>query len=199
MTFQAARTCKTILTSADPKMMRRVAAAKFGKRELESNWANPSVPPGRRPLHGQKIGGATHRAGFGPPPRPRQARALIRGGPAKQVKRAWEVVRPSLLPARRAALHPSRKAGRLRRLPYRAGFRPPPRAPQSRLRIPGGAENQVQPAWDVVDDFPEDIPVMPRELKVIETYLAALLHESLEPTSLEAKKAAIESVKPDVE
>ena len=40
---------------------------------------------------------------------------------------------------------------------------------------------------------------MPRELKVIETYLAALLHEFLEPTSLETDKAAIESVKPDVE
>jgi|SRR6476620_7467695 len=109
--------------------MRRVAAAKFGKRQPESNWASPSVPPGRRRLH-------------------------------------------------------------------RAGFRPPPRAPQSRLRILSGAENQVQPAWDVVDDFQEDIPVMPRELKVIETYLAAVLDESLEPTSLEA---AIESVKPDVE
>ena len=83
--------------------------------------------------------------------------------------------------------------------PYWAGFRPPPRALQSRLRIPGGAANQVQPASELVDDFPEDIPVMSRELKVIETYLAALLHESLEPTSLEADKAAIESVKPDVE
>jgi hypothetical protein len=37
---------------------------------------------------------------------------------------------------------------------------------------------------------------MPRELKVIETYLAAVLDESLEPMSLEA---AIETVKPDVE
>ena len=179
--------------------MRRVAAAKFGKRQPESNQASPSVPPGRCPLHGQKIGPATQRAGFGPPPRPRQARALIRGGPAKQVKQAWKVVRPALPPARRAALRPSRKAGRLRHPPYWAGLRPPPRAPQSRLQIPGGAANQVQPAWDVVDDFPEDIPVMPRELKVVETYLAALLHESLEPTSLEADKAAIESVKPDVE
>jgi hypothetical protein len=106
--------------------------------------------------------------------------------------------RPSLLPARRAPLRPGRKARRPRRLPYRAGFRPPPRAPQSRLRIPGGAANQVQPAWDVVDDFPEDIPVMPRELKVIETYLAAVLDESLEPMSLEAEKAAIETVKPDL-
>jgi hypothetical protein len=169
--------------------MRRVAAAKFGKRQPES----------RLPLHGQEIGRATHRAGFGPPPRPRQARALVRGGPAKQVKQAWEVVRPSLPPARRAALRPSRKAGRLRHPTYRAGFRPPPRAPQSRVRIPGGAANQAQPACDVVDDFPEDIPVMPTELKVVETYLAALLHESLEPTSLKADKAAIESVKPDVE
>ena len=175
--------------------MRRVAAAKFDKRQPESNRASLSVPPGRRRLQGQKIGPATHRAGFGPPPRQRQARALIRGGP-KQVKQAWEVVRPSLPPARRAALRPSRKAGRLRHPPYRAGFRPPPRAPQSRLRIPGGAANQVQPAWDIVDDFPEDIPVMPRELKVIETYLAAVLDESLEPMSLEA---AIETVKPDVE
>ena len=176
--------------------MSRVAAAKFGKRQPESNRASLSVPPGRRPLHGRKIGPATHRAGFRPRPRPRQARALVRG-PAKQIKQAWEVVRPSLPPARRAALRPSRKAGRLRH--HWAGLRPPPRAPQSRLQIPGGAANQVQPAWDVVDDFPEDIPVMPRELKVIETYLAALLHESLEPTSLEADKAAIESVKPDVE
>ena len=108
-------------------------------------------------------------------------------------------VRPSLPPARRAPLRPGRKAGRLRRLPNRAGFRPRPRAPRSRLRIPGGAANQAQPAWDVVDDFPEDIPVMPRELKVIETYLAAVLEEFLEPMSLEAEKAAIETVKPDVE
>ena len=179
--------------------MRRVAAAKFGKHQPESNRAGPSLPPGRRSLHGQKIGPATQRAGFGPPPRPRQARALIRGGPAKQVKQAWKAVRPSLPPARRAALRPSRKAGGLRHPTYRAGFRPPPRAPQSRVRIPGGAANQAQPACDVVDDFPEDIPVMPTELKVVETYLAALLHESLEPTSLKADKAAIESVKPDVE
>jgi hypothetical protein len=40
---------------------------------------------------------------------------------------------------------------------------------------------------------------MPRELKVIETYLTAVLDESLEPMSLEAEKAAIETVKPDVE
>ena len=124
--------------------MRRVAAAKFGERQPESDRAGPSLPPGRRSLHGQKIGRAApprYRAGFGPHPRQWRARSLIRGRPAKQVERAWEVV----------------------------------------------------------DDFPEDIPVMPRELKVIETYLAAVLDESLKPTSLEAENAAIESVKPDVE
>ena len=74
--------------------MRRVAAAKFGKRQPESDRAGPSLPPGRRSLHGQKIGRATpprYRAGFAPPRRPRQARPVIRGGPAKQVERAWEV------------------------------------------------------------------------------------------------------------
>jgi hypothetical protein len=99
--------------------MRRVAAAKVVKRQPESDRAGPAVPPGRRSLHGQKIGRATpprYRAGFGPPPRPRQGRALIRGGPAKQVKRAWEVA----------------------------------------------------------DDLPEHIPVLPGELKVIETFLAAV-------------------------
>ena len=120
--------------------MRRVPAAKFGKRQPESDRAGPSLPPGRRSLHRQKIGRAIpprYRAGFGPPPRPRQARALIRGGPAKQVERAWEVV----------------------------------------------------------DDFPEDIPVLPGELKVIETYLAAVVDDSLEPTGLETEKAASETAK----
>jgi hypothetical protein len=124
--------------------MRRVAAAKFGKRQPESNRAGPSVPPGRRSLHGQKIGRATpprYRAGFGPPPRLRQARALIRGGPAKQVKRAWEVV----------------------------------------------------------DDLPEHIPVLPGELKVIETFLAAVVDAALEPIGLYTEKPGSEPAKPAVE
>jgi hypothetical protein len=124
--------------------MRRVAAAKFGKHQPESNRAGPSVPPGRRSLHGQKIGRATpprYRAGFGPPPRPRQARALIRGGPAKQVKRAWEVV----------------------------------------------------------DDLPEHIPVLPGELKVIETFLAAVVDAALEPIGLYTEKPGSEPAKPAVE
>jgi hypothetical protein len=175
--------------------MRRVAAAKFGKRQPESNRASLSVPPGRRRLQGQKIGPATHRAGFGPPSRPRQARALIRGGPAKQVKQAWEVVRPSLPPARRAA--PSRKAGRLRHPLYRANFGPPLRVRQSRPRVLGRTANQADPAWEVIDDFPEDIPVMPRELKVIETYLAAALDEIL--GRLEAEKPVSETTNRAVE
>ena len=120
--------------------MRRVAAAKFGKHQPESNRAGPSLPPGRRSLHGQKIGRATpprYRAGFGPPPRPRQARALIRGGPAKQVKRAWEVV----------------------------------------------------------DDLPVHIPVLPGELKAIETFLAAVVDASLEPIGLYTEKPGSEPAK----
>ena len=99
----------------------------------------------------------------------------------------------------RAALRPSRKAGRLRHPPYRADFRPPPRAPQSRIQIPGGAAIQVQPAWDLVDDFPEDIPVFPGELKVIETYLAAVVDASLEPMGLDTEKPGSEPAKRAVE
>jgi hypothetical protein len=119
--------------------MRRIAASKFGKSQPESDRASPSLPPARRSLRrGQKIGRPTplrYRAGFGPPPRPRQSRPLIQGRPAKQVERAWEVI----------------------------------------------------------DDFPEDIPVLRGELKVIETYLAAVLDYSLEPMGLETEKAASET------
>jgi hypothetical protein len=37
----------------------------------------------------------------------------------------------------------------------------------------------VQPGPDVVDDFPQAIPVISRELDVIETYLGALLDDAL--------------------
>ena len=124
--------------------MRRVAAAKFGKRQPESDRAGPSLPPGRRSLHGQKIGRATpprYRAGFGPPPCPRQAIPVIGGGPAKQVEGAWEVV----------------------------------------------------------EDFPEHIPVLPGELKVIETYLAAVVDDSFEPMGLDTEKPGSEPAKRAVE
>ena len=123
--------------------MRRVAAAKFGKRQPESDRAGPSLPPGRRSLHGQKIGRAApprYRAGFDPP-HPRRARALIRGGPAKQAKRALEVV----------------------------------------------------------DDLPEHIPVLPGELKVIETYLAAVVDDSGDPMGLDKEKPGSEPAKRAVE
>ena len=124
--------------------MRRVAAAKFGKHQPESERAGPSLPPGRRSLHGQKSGRAApprYRAGFAPPRRPRQARPVIRGGPAKQVERAWEVV----------------------------------------------------------DDFPEDIRVLPGELKVIETYLAAVVDDSLDPMGLDTEKPGSKPAKRVVE
>ena len=124
--------------------MRRVAAAKFGKRQPESDRAGPSLPPARRSLGRQKIGRATpprYRAGFGPHPRPWRARPLIQGRPAKQLERAWEVV----------------------------------------------------------DDLPEGIPVFPGELKVIETYLAAVVDDSLEPMGLDTEKPGSEPAKRAVE
>jgi hypothetical protein len=124
--------------------MRRIAAAKFGKRQPESDRVGPSLPRARRSLDRQKVGRATpprYRAGFGPQPRPRQSRPLIQGRPAKQVERAWEVV----------------------------------------------------------DDFPEDIPVFPGELKVIETYLAAVVDASLEAMGLDTGKPGSEPAKRAVE
>ena len=58
------------------------------------------------------------------------------------------------------------------------------RPPQSARRVLGRAAKQREPAWEVVDDFPEDIAVLPREVRVIETYLARLLDESLEAATL---------------
>jgi len=123
-------------------MKRRIAASKFGKRQPESDWARPSLPP-----------------------------------------------------ARRTASRRGQKVGRSPGLRYRAGFRPP----QSARRVLGRAAKQREPAWEVVDDFPEDIAVLSGELKVIETYLAALLDESFEQMGLETHKAASDTAKCDVE
>ena len=122
--------------------MRRIAASKFGRRQPDSHWAGPSLPP-----------------------------------------------------VRRTASRRGQKIGRSPRLRYRAGFRPP----QSARRILGRAAKQRRPAWEVVDDFPEDIAVLPGELKVIETYLAALLDESFEQMGLETDKVTSETAKCDVE
>jgi hypothetical protein len=47
----------------------------------------------------------------------------------------------------------------------------------------------------VVDDFPEDIAVLPREVRVIETYLARLLDESLGAATLGTDIPATEAAK----
>ena len=70
---------------------------------------------------------------------------------------------------------------------------------QSARRVLADAVKQREPAWEVVDGFPEDIAVLPDELRVIETYLAALLDESFEQMELETDKAASETAKCDVE
>jgi hypothetical protein len=51
-------------------------------------------------------------------------------------------------------------------------------------------DKQRERVWEVVGDFPEEIPVLPGELKVIETYLAAILDESFEQMGLQTDKAA---------
>ena len=101
--------------------------------------------------------------------------------------------RPSLPPARRTASRRERRVGRSPGLRYRAAFRPSDRRPQSARQGLGRAAKQRESAWQVVDDFPEDIAVLCGELKVIETYLAALLDESFEQMGLETDKAKREN------
>jgi hypothetical protein len=107
--------------------------------------------------------------------------------------------RPSLPPARRTKSRRGQKVGRSPGLRYRAGFRPLDRPPQSARRVLGRAAKQREPAWEVVDDFPEDIPVLPGELRVMETYWARLLDESLEPRAWKADGSATKASKRDVD
>jgi hypothetical protein len=107
--------------------------------------------------------------------------------------------RPSLPPARRTKSRRGQKVGRSPGLRYRAGFRPLDRPPQSARRVLGRAAKQREPACEVVDDFPEDIAVLPGELTVIETYLAAFLDESFEQMGLETDKTESETAKCDVD
>jgi hypothetical protein len=106
--------------------------------------------------------------------------------------------RPSLPPARRTASRRGQKVDRSPGLRYRAGFRLSDRPAQSARRVLARPK-QREPVWEVVGDFPEEIPVLPGELKVIETYLAALLDESFEQMGLETDKAESETAKCDVE
>jgi len=60
---------------------------------------------------------------------------------------------------------------------------------------------QWQPPWkieEVVDDFPEEIAVLPGELTVIETYLAMALDEAFEQSGSQTDRAGSDTVKCDV-
>jgi hypothetical protein len=57
----------------------------------------------------------------------------------------------------------------------------------------------VDPGWEVVDDLPGNLPVVPGELIVIETYLARLLDESLKAAALGIHFPAREAAKEDGE
>jgi hypothetical protein len=107
--------------------------------------------------------------------------------------------RQSLAPVRRRGSRPGQRIGRPPRRRYGLSFRPLPLLLQSRARIQARAAKQTECAWEVVDDFPEDITVLPGELRVIETYLAGFLDEFLEPRRREADNPASETAKRDVE
>ena len=92
--------------------------------------------------------------------------------------------RSSTAPAGRTAYRRGQRVGRSPGLRYRTGSRPWDSPPQSAPWEPTGGE--------VVDDFPEQLPVLLVELKVIETYLARLLDESFEPGTLETNSSEIE-------
>ena len=107
--------------------------------------------------------------------------------------------RPSLPPARRTTSRRGQKVGGTAGLRYRAGFRPSDHPAQSARRVLDRATKHQEPDWEVVDDFHADIAVLPAELRVIETYLAALLDESFEQMGLGTDKVATETGNCDVE
>jgi hypothetical protein len=104
----------------------------------------------------------------------------------------------SLAPTRRRGSHPSQRIGRPPRGRSRLRFRPLPLRPQSGDLIQARAATQVKGAWEVVDDFPGEITVLPRELRVIETYLAGVVDEFLEPRRLEIGHSVGETAKRNV-
>jgi hypothetical protein len=103
--------------------------------------------------------------------------------------------RSSTAPAGRAAYHRGQRGSRSPGLRYRTGTRSWDSPPQSALRILGGAAKQWQHTGEVVDDFPEQLPVLPAELKVIETYLAQLVDESLGAETLDTTSSGSEATK----
>jgi hypothetical protein len=103
----------------------------------------------------------------------------------------------TLPPQRRAAPRAGRKVRHHSRASYRARFRSAPLRLISISRPP--RRPKLEPAREVVDDFPVDIPVLPGELQVIETYLGAVTDESLERMGSDTDQAACEIVKRNVE
>ena len=93
-------------------------------------------------------------------------------------------------------MRPAPKVGRSP-LRYRAALRQRPA--RSRRRIPRRPTKQVEFSWEVVDDFPDVVPVMPTEIKLIETYLAAFLGETLEPIESETKSVHVNTAERDIE
>jgi hypothetical protein len=83
------------------------------------------------------------------------------------------------LPWARVADPTPRRKARHSRPRYRAGLRSSARRPPAVPRLLGRPE-KPDPVWHITDDLPDLVPVMRRELEVIETYLASLLDESLE-------------------
>jgi len=58
-----------------------------------------------------------------------------------------------------------------------------------------GPRSRSSGRGEVVDDLPEHIPVLPGELKAIETFLAAVVDASLEPIGLYTEKPGSEPAK----
>jgi hypothetical protein len=81
----------------------------------------------------------------------------------------------------RTAYRRGRRVSRSPGLRHRTGFRPQGRPPRPALQLPGRSAKHREPIWEVLDDLPKDIAVLPGELRIIETYLAQLLDGSLGP------------------
>jgi hypothetical protein len=106
---------------------------------------------------------------------------------------------PSLSPGRRGRSRPSQRIGRPPHQSHRPTFGPLPRPARSRPLIGGRGAKQIERALEVVDDFPEEIPIPPGELGVIETYLAGRLNEALELIGLAPDDPTSKKSKPHVE
>jgi len=87
--------------------------------------------------------------------------------------------RSNTSPTARTAYRRGQRVSHSPGLRYQTDSRPWDSSPQSALRVLSRAAKQWQRTKEVVDDFPEQLPVLPAELKAIETYLAQLLDEIL--------------------